>query len=156
MKPSIATVTVALVLLGAAFASAKGGALVDAFGGSSAPQPRSASNATVRVAVGGHVVGLYPGAARKMRTTVRNGYDHPVRLRSIKVKVGPGASGCAARNLRVGQIRHGRRVVPRRHSATVGLRVRMSAQRARRLPGRPVPASLPGASDRGQEGSDLS
>lgn len=126
MKPSIATVTVALVLLGAAFASAKGGALVDAFGGSSAPQPRSASNATVRVAVGGHVVGLYPGAARKMRTTVRNGYDHPVRLRSIKVKVGPGASGCAARNLRVGQIRHGRRVVPRRHSATVGLRVRMS------------------------------
>jgi hypothetical protein len=75
----------------------------------------AAANAPVRppLRVSGSVRGLYPGAHLRLRLTVRNGRGFPIRVVSLKVRVGNASRSCRRRQLRVGRLR--RPLVVRAH-----------------------------------------
>ena len=53
------------------------------------------SSTTGRFAIKGNVAGLYPGGTRRLIVTVSNRNGFPIRVTSIRVKVGS-AAGCPA------------------------------------------------------------
>jgi hypothetical protein len=76
------------------------------------------------VRLSGHVKELYPGIRRHIRVEVRNRSRHPVKLRSVGVRVRPASPGCSAGNLVAGRY-HGSRKVPAHHTKRVGLPIAM-------------------------------
>jgi hypothetical protein len=57
----------------------------------------------------GHVVGLYPGRTATLKLTIRNKNGFPIRVKSVRVKVG-NAPGCPRSNLVVKRFRGSLRV----------------------------------------------
>jgi hypothetical protein len=129
LKKPLATLAFVLVLAGVTLASARVGPLIDGLGTSIAPEPLTTGEAAnpIRVKVSGHVAGLYPGARRRMPTTVRNDYGSPVRLDSIRVRAAAAGPGCSAGNLRVRGFRGARRVIGGHRATRVPVRVAMLA-----------------------------
>jgi hypothetical protein len=93
------------------------GALAAAHGG--APKQGAAS-----LHVSGHIAGLYPGASRQMRVRVRNGSDHPVRLRLVRARVQSASPFCRRSNLIVRRSRRRLRI-PAYRNRWIRLRVTM-------------------------------
>ena len=84
-----------------------------------------AEQQTTRLTAHGHIRGLYPGAARKMGTTVRNRLGRGIRVKWIKTRIRSASASCAAGNL-VAKRKHLR--VPRIGAHGVrrlGIRVRL-------------------------------
>jgi hypothetical protein len=69
---------------------------------------QSTSTHRIRTDVGVHgsVKGLYPGAERRLRTTVSNRSHHPVELHRVDALVRDASTTCRARNLRVASTTH--------------------------------------------------
>jgi hypothetical protein len=119
--PTLLVIVALLALAGGAYAAlaASGGA-----SGGGAPQRKAAARRT-RLTAHGHIRGLYPGAARKMRTTVRNRAGRGIRVKWIKTRIRSASASCAAGNL-VAKRKHLR--VPRIGAHGVrrlGIRIRL-------------------------------
>jgi hypothetical protein len=74
--------------------------------------------------VSGGVRGLYPGARLRLRLKVRNTRGFPIRVVSLKVRVGNASRGCRRRQLRIGRF-HRALVVPAHRSRRAALPVTM-------------------------------
>jgi hypothetical protein len=74
--------------------------------------------------ISGTVRGLYPGARRVLRLSVRNTRGFPVRVVSLKVRVGNASRACRRRQVRIARVR--RSFVVRAHrSRRITVRVTM-------------------------------
>jgi hypothetical protein len=112
---------VLLALAGVAYADLsrsgsppRGGASISASGGRGS-----------RLAISGHVNGLFPGARKRLRLRVKNRLPVAVVLHSIKTAVSDAGPGCARSNLAVGRYRGSLRIEAHR-SRRVRVRVAMS------------------------------
>jgi hypothetical protein len=76
------------------------------------------------LSVSGSVRGLYPGARLRLRLRVRNARGFPIRVVSLKVRVGNASRGCRRRQLRIGRFRPSL-VVPAHRSRRTALPVTM-------------------------------
>lgn len=84
----------------------------------------SPAGAPHRLALRGRAQGLYPGAVKPMRVTVRNRTDRDVRLVALARRVSEAPAGCPTSALRVRRPRT-LPVVPARGRATIRLRARL-------------------------------
>ena len=86
----------------------------------------AAANAPVRppLRVSGSVRGLYPGARLPLRLRVRNVRGFPIRVVSLKVRVGNASRSCRRRQVRIGRFRRSL-VVPAHKSRRTALPVTM-------------------------------
>ena len=76
--------------------------------------------------ISGHVQGLYPGKATRIRLVVHNPNRFAIRVKSITVGVGNAGSLCSAKNVVVGSFSGSLRVTSG-HSQTLRLPIRMRA-----------------------------
>src|SRR5262249_21652717 len=76
--------------------------------------------------VSGHVVGLFPGAKRKLRVRISNRSRRALTVTALRVRVSPGRRKCPPKALSVGRFRH-RLVVPGKSSRRVTLSVALRA-----------------------------
>jgi hypothetical protein len=107
------TVAIGLVLVLAASGAAR-----TSDGGARKVGPR------ISLRVSGGVRGLYPGARLHLRLKVRNTRGFPIRVVSLKVRVGNASKRCRRRALRIGRLRR-RLLVPAHRSRRTALRVTM-------------------------------
>jgi hypothetical protein len=86
------------------------------------PTAEAAGRSSHQLHVRGHVQGLYPGAAQRMRVGVRNGYPHDVVLRKVSAIVRDGGPGCARQNLWTRRFRGNRRITAH-HSRSIRIAI---------------------------------
>jgi hypothetical protein len=89
------------------------------------PASGDARRGTVKFRLSGSVEGLYPGARRAMKVTVRNPFARTMRLVSIQARVGRAKRACSGQNLEVRPFR-GRLRIPARRRRVVRLLVAMA------------------------------
>ena len=94
--------------------------------GSHSPTAKAAGKSSHQPRVHGHIEGLYPGAARRMRVKVRNGYRRDIVLRKVRAIVGEGGPGCTRQNLWTRRFR-GHRLISAHHSLRVRIAIGMRA-----------------------------
>jgi hypothetical protein len=88
------------------------------------PASVDARRGPVKFRLSGSVEGLYPGARRTMRVTVRNPFARAMRLLSVHATAGRGGRLCSGRNIAVRPFR-GRLRIPARRRRVVRLLVAM-------------------------------
>lgn len=71
---------------------------------------RAVAAKRARFGVAGHVTGLYPGATKRLRLTLRNPNRFPITVRSVRTSVRSTAPACPARSIRVRPFKGSRRV----------------------------------------------
>jgi len=86
-------------------------------------QARGLAHSTVKAR--GDVVGLYPGADRRMRVSVRNRDSRPARLRRFRTRVGNANPVCTDGYLRVRQLKRPQRRIGPHRSILIRVRVRV-------------------------------
>lgn len=122
MRTRIIQLALVAALMAAAFAyAAEGGP----FGSGSVERSQARGQAHSTVKARGHVGGLYPGADRRMRVTVRNGDSRPARLRRFRTRVGNANSVCTGGYLRVRQLKRPQRRIGPHRSILIRVRVRV-------------------------------
>ena len=93
--------------------------------GSAGPHKRADRGGFV---IGGHVVGLYPGAQKRLVLLIRNRLRRPLRIRSITGRVRDASRRCPGSYLRVGRFRGSLRLAPREtREAVVAVRMARTA-----------------------------
>ena len=111
-----------LVALAAVLASAGPAGRAPAAAQPDRVAPLSESPSQLRVS--GHISGLYPGARKSMRVTVRNGLDYPVRLLWVRADAAHAGPRCPGATVITGTARPRVRIRP--HAArAVGLSIAM-------------------------------
>ena len=99
----------------------------DFFLGGSTKQDRAhAERRAEKIKVSGHIRGLYPGAAERMRVRVRNRLNHRITLKSVRVRVKDASSGCDRGYLSVRRFRSGVKIAAKKKTR-VRVRVRMAS-----------------------------
>jgi hypothetical protein len=102
MRPEKAVKTkaplLALAVVLASGASAHG-ALATTQSDRAAREAVAGGESSSSLRVSGHVTGLYPGASKLMRVSVRNGLGHPVELRWVRATVLDAGPDCSRENL---------------------------------------------------------
>jgi len=92
--------------------------------GTHSPTAKAAGKNSHRLRVHGHIQGLYPGAAQRLRVKVRNGYRRDIVVRKVRAIVGDGGPGCTRQNLWTKRFRGHRRIrahKSRRVSLPIGM-----------------------------------
>ena len=77
--------------------------------------------------VHGTVVGLYPGARKKLHVHVRNTSPRSMQLRALRTKPSDASAACARDYLHVKRMKRSRARVPGNSRTTVNVSVRMAA-----------------------------
>jgi hypothetical protein len=78
-----------------------------------------------RFGVSGHVTGLYPGATKRLRLTLRNPNPFPITVKQVRTSVRSSIAGCPSKSIRVRPFKGSKRVGPR-SKAKVKVAVTMS------------------------------
>lgn len=89
------------------------------------PASGDARRGPVSFHLSGSVDGLYPGARRSMKVTIRNPFARTMRLLSVQADVARARRGCGGRNVEVRPFRRGLSI-PAHRRAVVRLFVRMA------------------------------
>lgn len=89
----------------------------------------SSRHVEASLGIRGHVRGLYPGASKKLRLRLANRHRFAVRLDSIEIKGGAGATACPPENLEIGSPQpHEKRLPPTsRRTVRASVKLRPSA-----------------------------
>jgi hypothetical protein len=110
----------ALMAAAVAYAAERGSFGIGSVDRSQAPE---LLHATVKAR--GHVGGLYPGADRRMRVTVRNRDSRPARLRRFRTRVSNANPVCTDAYLRVRRLKRPQRRIGPQRSILIRVRVRV-------------------------------
>ena len=82
---------------------------------SQVPDPYTAANRNPMFRITGHVIGLFPGRQRMMRTVVANPNRVPIVVTRVRATVSSEDPGCAAKNVKVTPWRGSARIAAHAH-----------------------------------------
>lgn len=114
--------TIRLLVAVLAFVSLAGIAVASA--GPNGDGTGSDTTHPVSLRVRGHVTGLYPGARKRMRVTIRNPFPYAIEVTLVKAKAADPVPGCSGSMVRVRRYRRATAIDAGR-LAVVRVRVRL-------------------------------